>query len=225
MSKRKSIASENKPQSQDPTPVPSTDGQPQASDPSANGQPQVPDPFDPESLRLDPGNAEVGVQKVLLRIPVRRPDKSWFVRAHPDPAYRLQTYLIELKEERELYLVAPDLRPALATEPTCKPKLLVTSVNRQGVLFLWELNLPRSDGRKDEWARTALEAVERAEKAWVRVSANMSLGAYDLAEAPAALGNPVWPQLSLRELLRIAFKDRFIDTPGHSVLRRLRGEV
>jgi hypothetical protein len=31
--------------------------------------------------------------------------------------------------------------------------------------------------------------------------------------------------LTLKELLRIAFKDRFIDTYEHPVLRRLRGEA
>ena len=29
----------------------------------------------------------------------------------------------------------------------------------------------------------------------------------------------------MRELLRIAFKERYIDTLGHPVLRQLRGEV
>ena len=47
---------------------------------NANG----PDPFDPASLRLpDKFGETVGVQKALLCVPVRKPDKSWFVRAHP----------------------------------------------------------------------------------------------------------------------------------------------
>ena len=39
------------------------------------------------------------------------------------------------------------------------------------------------------------------------------------------LPEPEWPELSLRELLRIAFKDKMIDDLGHPVLRKLRGEV
>lgn len=186
----------------------------------------APDPFDPASLRLTSDFlAAGGVQKALLTVPVRKPDKSWFVRAHPDPAYRLQTAVIELKEDRETYLVAPTLRSNLAAEATFKAKLLVTAMNRAGTLFLWELNLPRADGRTDEWTRTALEAVELATQNWVRVAANMALGAYDVYQASGALSEPEWPTLPFRELLRVAFKDRFVDTLDHPVLRRLRGEV
>jgi hypothetical protein len=185
-----------------------------------------PDPFDPASLRLSQDfAASVGVKKALLTVPVRKPDKSWFVRVHPDQSYRLQTAVIELKEDRESYLVVKELWPDLATEATFKPKLLVTAINRQGVLFLWELNLPRTDGRVDEWTRSALEAAELATKAWVRVTANMSLGAYEVAQAASTLLDPEWPEKSFKELLRIAFKDRFINDPNHPVLRRLRGEV
>src|SRR5262245_30496713 len=68
-----------------------------------------PDPFDPASLRLPQGfTAAAGVKKALLAVPIRKPDKSWFVRVHPDETYRLQTLVVELKEERggETYLVA-----------------------------------------------------------------------------------------------------------------------
>jgi hypothetical protein len=189
-------------------------------------QPGGPDPFHPESLRLgEDFHATLGVKKALLSIPVRKPDKSWFVRVHPDPAYRLQTAVIELKEDRETYLVAHHLWPTLADEATFRAKLLATAINRQGTLFIWEANLPRQDGRVDEWTRTALEAVHCATTRWVRIAANMSLGAYDLFEAAAQLGEPDWPQTPFNELLRVAFKGRCIDNLDHPVLRRLRGEV
>ncbi len=187
----------------------------------------APDPFDPASLRLSQDfSASIGVKKTLLTVPVRKPDKSWFVRVHPDAAYRLQTAVIELKDERsEVYLVAPPLWPELAAEVTFKPKLLATAINRQGVAFLWEVNLPRPDGRADEWSRTALEALDMAGKQWVRVVANMALGGYELYTASGELGEPRWPDMPFRDLLRIAFKDRFITDRSHPVLRRLRGEV
>jgi hypothetical protein len=121
--------------------------------------------------------------------------------------------------------VSPHLRAELAAEATFRPKLLVTAMNRQGVAFLWDLNLPREDGRVDEWTRTALEAVDKATQSWVRVTPNMGLGAYDVYEASGQLGEPAWPVLSLRELLSIAFKSRFIDNQDHPVLRKLRGEI
>jgi hypothetical protein len=53
----------------------------------------------------------------------------------------------------------------------------------------------------------------------------MSLGAYDVFEATGQLGEPEWPTVPFRELLRVAFKDRLIDRADHPVLRRLRGEA
>jgi hypothetical protein len=191
-----------------------------------NAMPNGPDPFDPSSLRLSPdSNASFGVKKKLLAVPVRKPHNSWFVRVHPDEGYRLQTAVIEMKEDRETYLVAQTLWPELATEALFKPKLLATAINRQGVVFLWELNLPRSDGRADEWSRTALAAMQMAIDGWVRVSANMSLGAYDVLQATGNLSEPDWPQVPFKELLRVAFKDRYIDNPDHPVLRKLHGEI
>ena len=96
-------------------------------------------------------------------------------------------------------------------------------MNRQGVPFLWPVRLPGPDGRRDEWSRTALEAADLARRGWVRIAANMSLGAYDVFQATGTLPDPDWPALPFRELLRVAFRDRFIDSLAHPILRRLRG--
>src|SRR5262249_25421245 len=124
-----------------------------------------PDPFDPAALRLSHDfAASLGVKKALLTVPVRKPDKSWFIRVHPDESYRLQTATIELNQDGsgKVYLVAPALWPKLATEATFSPRLFVTAINRQGAVFLWPLRLPKSDGKIDEWSRTALVAANLA---------------------------------------------------------------
>jgi hypothetical protein len=186
----------------------------------------TPDPFDPASLRLSQDAAAgLGVKKALLTVPVRKPDKAWFVRVRPGAEHRLETCVVELKEERETYLVAPALWPELAGESTFSPRALFTAVNRQGVLFLWPVRLPGTDGKLDSWSQTALEAARLAEANWVRVQANMPLGAYDVFEATAPLPDPRWPDETLHELLKIGFKGRYIDAADHPVLKRLRGEV
>jgi hypothetical protein len=39
-------------------------------------------------------------------VPVRKPDRTWFVRVRPDPNYRLTpAAIIEEKDDREIYLV------------------------------------------------------------------------------------------------------------------------
>jgi len=183
------------------------------------------DPFDPSRLRLPTDfMAAAGVKKLLTTVPVRKPSKEWFVRSHSDPAYRIETYVIELKEDSETYLVDRDLWPILMGESTFSPRLLVTTQNKQGVVFLWPIRLPAADGRHDDWSKSALEAANHAMKGWVRVQANMSLGAYEVFAAAANLGDPEWSVPTLSEILRIAFKDRYIDNEHHPVLRRLRGE-
>jgi hypothetical protein len=187
---------------------------------------RVPNPFDPASLRLSQDvAASLGVKKALLTVPCRKPDKSWFVRTHPDPSYQLQTAVIELKEERETYLVHQSLWPALAAESCFSPRALFTSINRQGVLFLWPVRLPGADGKVDGWSQSALDAAALAKDGWVRVVADMSLGAYQVFEATGELPAAQWPEQTFAQLLQIAFKDRFIDSAEHPVLRKLRGDV
>ena len=47
----------------------------------------------------------VGLRKQLITVPVRKPSKEWFVRVHPDSDYRLETGVVELKEEGDIYVV------------------------------------------------------------------------------------------------------------------------
>ena len=193
---------------------------------TAIGAEPAPDPFDPARLRLSQDFAAgLGVKKALLTVPVRKPSKEWWVQTHPDESYRIQTAVLELKEDREIYLADPTLWPELATESTFSPRALFTAMTRQGVVFLWPIRLPSPDGKIDEWSRSALEAATMAAGRWIRVAANMPLGAYEVSYSMADLPNPEWPDIPFGQLLRVAFKDRYIETLDHPVLKRLRGEV
>jgi hypothetical protein len=180
--------------------------------------------FDLAGLRLSQNFHEtLGVKKAVVTVPVRKPGRQDFIRVHPDPAFRLETAILNLKEEREAYLVSRELWPALANEIT--PMVLVTVVNRQKVVSLWPIRLPGADGRLDDWNTSALDAAQMAQSRWVRVMANMSLGAYDVFEATGDIPEPEWLELSFEELLRIAFKGRFIDSLDHPVVQRLGGQA
>jgi hypothetical protein len=99
-------------------------------------------------------------------------------------------------------------------------------INRAGVVFLWPVRLPDTDGRQLAWHQSAAEAAEMAVKSWVRIKANMSLGAYDVFEASSTIPEPTWPKdLTFEQMLRIAFKGRLVDNLNHPVLKRLRGET
>jgi len=184
----------------------------------------VQDSFDPASLRLDQSFADtVGVKKLLTTVPVRNPSRQEYVRTHSSQGYRLTAAIIEVKQDREVYLVTPQM--ALALPGEFRPVTLFTTISRQGTLFLWPVKLPNPDGRQNEWHRSAAEGAERAIKKWVRVTASMSLGAYEIFEASGDLPEPAWPDFSFQEILRTAFRERLVDRPDHPLVQRLQGIV
>ena len=69
-----------------------------------------------------------------------------------------------------------------------------------------------------------MEAALEGQSAWVRVTANMTLQAYELLVAPNIPDEPKWPTESMPEILQAAFRGKYIDSLDHPVLKRLRGE-
>ena len=180
------------------------------------------DSFDFDGLRLPQDFSELAdVKKAIITVPVRKPNRHEFVWVRSGEEWRFETAVLELKEERETYLVDKTLWPVLANEIV--PKVLLTVINRQNVLSIWPVRLPGEDGGLDRWNRSALEAVKLAQKHWIRLVSNMSLGAYEVHIAESDFPEPEWPEISFKKILQIAFKDNFIQTPDHPVVQRLRG--
>jgi hypothetical protein len=175
------------------------------------------------SLRLDQSYTEaaVGVRKVLGTVPVRKPNKTDFFRVHP--AHSLDCFAVELKEEREVYFITPAL--AQMVVEFCEPVRLRLCVTRQATAFLWPIKLPKEDRRVDEWRRSAAEAAHLAETRWIRLAADMHLGAYQTFEAVADLGDPRWPSEPWAEVVKVALRDRRIDSEDHAVIRQLLGHA
>jgi hypothetical protein len=179
---------------------------------------------DLSKLRLSQDFIETaGVKKLLMTVPVRKPNPQDFSRVHPDPNYRSEFAVIELKDDRETYLLTPAVSWQLANEAV--PIVLYTAINRQGVVYLWPVRLPSPDGRVNEWHKSLAAGAECAMASWIRVKANMSLGAYEITTAIGPIPDPTWPELSFNELLRIAFRDRIVNDLDHPVIKRLTGQV
>jgi hypothetical protein len=180
------------------------------------------DQFDLSNLRLSQDFVETaGVKKLLTTVPVGKPNPQDFVRVHPSSDYRMELAVIEFKEDREIFLLPLPIAKQLPGEFAMVT--LYTAVNRPGVTRLWPVRLPMSDGRINEWHRSAAEAAELAMTRWVRVKANMSLGAYEIFEAASTIPDPTWPEISFQELIRIGFRGRLVNNLDHPVIRRLRG--
>ena len=167
--------------------------------------------------------ALAGVKKKITFVPVRKPHRQEFVRVHPEDGYAFQAAILELKDDSEIFIVDPTLWSELDGEIV--PKILLTTINRQGVLTLWPIKLPDPDGRIDNWNHTAMKAASIAKKEWVRVAANRSLGGYEASYPTGDLPDPDWPELSFQEIMDIAFRDRYIRDIDHPAIRRLLGQI
>ena len=165
----------------------------------AQEQTTGPDPFDPAQYRItEESIASLGVTEQLVSIRCRKPGKAEFVRVHPDPAYSLQTHVIELKDERELYLVKPHLWPQLVGEPTFSPRSLFTALNKQGELFVWACLLPKPDGKQPDWVTIPLEAVRFAKENWTKVAWDDSIRKHRIYKAAGSVRRPKMARIVFR---------------------------
>ncbi len=163
-----------------------------------------------------------GVKKVITTIPARKPNNQAYFRVHPDEAWQQAAFVLQLKEDSEFYYVLPALCYELAQE--ARAKMLYTYITRDGNVGVWPINMPGDDGRLDNWSQSAHTAATMAQGQWVRLVANRTVGAYDVMTASLA-DAPIWPDLSFKEILNLAFKGRIISSLDHPIVKRLRGEI
>ena len=134
-----------------------------------SNQPSTRDPFDIDQLRLSQDFASmVKVKKLLTTVPVKKPNPQAYVRVHPDEAFRLPTAVFEMKEDKEIYLVARELWEELGGEIVFI--MLYAAITRQGDPFIWPIRMPSEDGRSNAWHQSAHEAAQKAMEKWVRVT-------------------------------------------------------
>ena len=184
-------------------------------------------PWDDLDKLTAPQNFEemAGVRKALLTVPVRKPNDQTFFRIHPSPEYRRDFWCVEVKDDREVYVVHPEFVQEVALNQLTR-RTFYLGITRQGSVFLWPIKLPSPELRKNnEWAPSAREIAEIATGKWTRMWANMGLGAYECCTAEGITIEPEWPNLSLSEILKIAFKGKgLIESHDHPVMKLLRGE-
>lgn len=188
----------------------------------ATGSTQEPSPF--SSLRLTQNFGEtLGVKKVLTTVPVGRPPKDRFFRAHPLPSWVFPAWILENKATGETYLVSEEVASALGDQ--VRPVELHAAIDRQNNPFLIPIPLPGPNGVRNRWHESLAQAVERSKSVWLRVSANKDLGGYDIFEATAKLPDPVWPDITMDELLEVAFRGRIITSVDHPIVQERLGEI
>ena len=115
-----------------------------------------------EKLRADNQDYENSVgTKVITTVLVSKPGKQTFFRVNPDPKWKMQTNILELRGDKtESFLLAPSLGAELAAE-TVRVELY-SCITRQNTFFLWPVKVPGTDGRLNSWHVSAVEAARVA---------------------------------------------------------------
>ncbi len=179
---------------------------------------------DLQALRL-PANygATLGVKKLLTTVPVSKPKKPQFFRTHSADSMTFAAMFLEQKEARESYLVLPNV--AQEVSELVRPVMLHAAIDRQNNVFLIPVPLPGEAGTRNPWHESLAQAVELAKLKWLRLTANMHTGSYDVYEAEGALPEPEWPAYGIDALVEVAFRGKIITSLDHPVVQSLLGRV
>jgi len=166
----------------------------------------------------------VGAKPVIATVECRPPYPQEWIKIHASPEWQLPTAILPLKDDRENYLVAPGLWVNLWEE--IRPVNIFTAINRQGEIFLWPVRLPKSDGRTDRFMETDATAAQSAMRAWTRRFWVQELKMHKILVAKNLTEEPNWPgEITFAQIVKLAFKDRYITSLDHAVIKRLRGEI
>lgn len=207
-----------------PTEADPFDGASAGALPTSASGPSFGEELDLTKLALSQSYAQLAaVKRIITTVPARKPSNQQFIRVRPGAEWTIQALTLSLKDDGEVYFVHPQLYAELSQE--VRPKLLYVYVTRDGSIGVWPVNLPGDDGRLDIWSQSAHTAAKLAQTSWIRMVANRTVGAYEVRQAANLVEEPVWPDLSMREILNLAFRDKLITSLDHPIIKGLRGEV
>ena len=180
--------------------------------------------LDLKALRLPADyGATFGVRKLLTTVPVGKPKRETFFRTHPSDEMVFPAMLLDQKEARESYLVMPGVAQEISV--LVRPVQLHAAIDRQNNVFLIPVPLPGETGLRNPWHESLAQAVERAKQHWLRLSANMLLGGYDIYVAEGALPDPEWPAHDIESLVAVAFRGKVITSLDHPLVQALLGKI
>lgn len=178
------------------------------------------DPFDPINCAVSATASEnIGIRRVLTSIRVGKPRKQAFVRASTNPKHTIGIALIELESDGETYMVVPAVAAQIPQETIMCD--LTLAVDAQQNPFLWQTRQKNPDQRDFPAHVSLRSALAVAQKHWVKVRWNQGEGGYDVDRADGLVIEPKFPDLSMAELLRLAFANRLINEITHPVLQQL----
>jgi hypothetical protein len=183
-------------------------------------------PYQPQDFWIDPStiHGAAAVKKILTTVEVRPPKKHEFFRVHGGQDFWRPVALLELG--RDLFLILPRIVQHLDPADFFYAYLCL-AVTKSGLPFFWPVKVPNSE-RRNEWTESALGIARLAVDKWVKRRSRQDIGGgyYEAEEPIGIFKEPVWPNLSQKELLDIAFKGgRIIDRIDHEAILKITGQI
>ena len=181
-----------------------------------------------EALRLKQDFNRVKVKRPFTLCPIRKPRPHEWFQVHPDPAFRFEGRLFKHKEgmSEDWYLpVGADVLVELEGRSLVAVVIFVW-VNRKRDCAIWPIQLGDEEGKINSWHESMHEMFTvHAIGQWARIESGD--GGYKVETAQnEELPPPEWPQHTLAEILRVAFKGgRVVDSLDHPLIKKLRGLI
>ena len=171
-----------------------------------------------------PDTFEVSSEKTYV-CEVGRPGKTDYFRTHADKTWWTDFFLLEFTDasgQRNLYFVDPSLGGLPELEGQVKRKRLVPFMTLRGGLGVWPISIENTD---NGYVRSALLICEEAIETWMLCVSKREIGQYKAKPAQGNHAEPVWPDMTLEQILQLAFPpEKQILDRDHPVLAKLRGE-
>jgi hypothetical protein len=165
----------------------------------------------------------VPTKPLLASVPIGKPPKDTFVRCHPSHIVTL--YLYKDEETGESYMLPPSLAEVAQRDQAFRKRDLRLAVTVTGAVFIWETAMRGGEtGANNTWNISMWNAQAAALDNWVRVVSNRQNASYDIMVSESDLGEPAYPEEQFNEILRVAFRNKVIETLDHPILKKLRGE-
>ena len=169
--------------------------------------------LDFSKFKISSGSSDLPVaRKLILHVPVTKAAKQRYVRVHRDKGYHFECALLNLEGEDRPFLLSPEIAQTIAKD--AKRVTLKLAIDRQGNIFLWPVPPIPEDGNDNPWNQSQREVAELAKTHWVRLTSNRSVGCYEPIVAQGDIPEPVWPELTMDEILTMVVSEQCEQVSG-----------
>jgi hypothetical protein len=165
-------------------------------------------------------------KKVLTHIPPRKPAPGWHVRTSPDPNMSAVETLFHMKSIDDNYYYIDDKMIELLQGLNPKGVVdlsLTLAVTKLDVPFLWVNGMEDEEGKLNSWHASTRDVIEVARDTWISVRSEMQSSGYTYRPDDDQSKEPLWPDLTWAQILRLAFRNYIIRDENHPIVRSLRG--